>query len=177
MTAPPRRHKTAAEHARPTPEQALAGPRAPLVLVLENIRSGGNVGSVLRTADGFALEAVLLAGYTPAPPHREILKTSLGAEASVPWRRVGDLAAELSRFRENGYRVAALEQTPDARMLGALSVQPSDRWVVVLGNEVRGVTPETLALVDEVIEIPQAGAKQSLNVSVAAGVLAWELAG
>lgn len=169
--------KTAQDHARPSPEEALAKSRFPLVFILENIRSGNNVGSILRTADGFVLEAVIMTGYTPCPPHREILKTSLGAEASVPWKQELDLAACLDGFRQNGYRIAALEQTSNSTKLSDYDPLLYAGTVVILGNEVRGVTPEALALVDEAIEIPQGGAKQSFNVSVAAGVVAWELAG
>lgn len=167
--------KTALDHARPSSAEARTGDRAPLVLLLENIRSGGNVGSILRTADAFALEHVALAGYTPAPPHREILKTSLGAEESVPWSQVTDLAGEVRRYRERGYRIAALEQTSRSTPLRGAALDRRAGLVLVLGNEVRGVSAEALALVDEVFEIAQAGAKQSLNVSVAAGVAAWHL--
>ena len=169
--------KSAEDHQRLSPQEALAQARIPLVFVLENIRSGNNVGSVLRTADGFLLEAVIMTGYTPCPPHREILKTSLGAEASVPWKQELDLAACLDGFRQNGYRITALEQTFNSTKLSDYDATQYAGTVIILGNEVRGVTPETLALVDEAIEIPQGGAKQSFNVSVAAGVVAWELAG
>lgn len=167
--------KSAQDHARLAPDEALAQQRKPIVFVLENIRSGNNVGSVLRTSDGFVIEEVVMTGYTPCPPHREILKTSLGAEASVPWRQVSDLAACLSSFRQNNYRITALEQTSNSTMLDDYDASKYAGTVVILGNEVRGVSAETLALVDEVIEIPQGGAKQSFNVSVAAGVVAWAL--
>ncbi len=169
------KQKSVQEHGRLAPEDALIQKRKPVVFILENIRSGNNVGSVLRTADGFVLEAVIMTGYTPCPPHREILKTSLGAEASVPWRQEADLASCLSSFRQNNYRIAALEQTSNSTMLDDYEATKYAGTVVILGNEVRGVSAETLALVDEVIEIPQGGAKQSFNVSVAAGVVAWSL--
>jgi len=169
--------KSAQDHGRLAPGEALAQERKPIVFVLENIRSGNNVGSVLRTADGLVLESVIMTGYTPCPPHREILKTSLGAETSVPWRQELDLVACLSSFRQNNYRITALEQTSNSTMLGDYDSSHHAGTVVILGNEVRGVSAETLALVDEVIEIPQGGAKQSFNVSVAAGIVAWALAG
>ena len=169
------KQKSVQEHGRLAPEDARSQQRKPVVFVLENIRSGNNVGSVLRTADGFVLEAVIMIGYTPCPPHREILKTSLGAEASVPWRQETNLAACLSSFRQNNYRITALEQTSNSTMLNDYDPSKYAGTVVILGNEVRGVSAETLALVDEVIEIPQGGAKQSFNVSVAAGVVAWAL--
>ena len=167
--------KSAQQHARLAPDEALRQGRKPVVFVLENIRSGNNVGSVLRTSDAFVLEAVVMTGYTPTPPHREILKTSLGAEASVPWEKVEDIAACLSSFRQNNYRITALEQTSNSTMLHDYDPSKYAGTVVILGNEVRGVSAEVLSLVDEVIEIPQGGAKQSLNVSVAAGVVAWAL--
>jgi tRNA G18 (ribose-2'-O)-methylase SpoU len=167
--------KSVQEHGRLAPDDALKQLRKPVVFVLENIRSGNNVGSILRTADGFVLQEVIMSGYTPCPPHREILKTSLGAEASVPWRHVSDLAACLSSFRQNNYRITALEQTSNSTMLDDYVTSEYAGTVVILGNEVRGVSADALALVDEVIEIPQGGTKQSFNVSVAAGVVAWAL--
>ena len=149
-----------------------------LTLILENIRSGGNVGSILRTSDGLAVSEVLLAGYTPRPPHREILKTSLGAEAAVRWRHVGeDVGSAIAALRQSGTAVYALEQTADAVPLEAFARSAPDELALVLGNEVRGVTPNTLAACEGAVEILQAGIKQSLNVSVAAGIAAWRLAG
>ena len=147
-----------------------------MTLVLENIRSGGNVGSILRTADGLGVAEVLLVGYTPSPPHREILKTSLGAEASVTWRHVGDdVAAALAALRQNGTAVYALEQTADAHALADFAASAPPDLALVLGNEVRGVSDEALACCAGAIEIPQVGIKKSLNVSVAAGIAAWRL--
>ena len=170
--------KSASEHNRPSAEQALQGPRVPLIFILENIRSGINVGSILRTADAFACAEVAMCGYTPTPPHREILKSSLGAETSVPWKAVAHLPEYLSTLRTEGYRIAAVEQTSNAVALTdyvlSLSAKPNPT-AVILGNEVRGLSTDTLSLVDLVIEIPQYGAKQSLNVSVAAGIVAWAL--
>ena len=167
--------KTVHTHPRPAASEVLAKAKRPVVLVLENIRSGNNVGAILRTADAFGLERVLLAGYTPAPPHREILKTSLGAEEAVAWSRVENLPVALVGFRQNGYRVTALEQSTNATLLHDYRAAAHAGTVLILGNEVRGVTPETLALCDEVLEIAQVGHKQSLNVSVAAGVAAYAL--
>ena len=166
-----------------------------MTLVLENVRSGRNVGSILRTADAFGLREVILVGYTPQPPHREILKTSLGAEESVPWRHFGTIEEAVGALRQNGGRVLALEQTTESVVLGVQvfaqaptsrspSAQPptapSSRakpydlsTVIVLGNEVRGVTQAALDLADGAIEIPQYGMKHSLNVSVAAGIVAY----
>ena len=143
-----------------------------MALVLENVRSGRNVGSILRTADAFALAEVVMVGYTPVPPHREILKTSLGAEASVPWRHFGDIEDAVDTLRQEGWRVLALEQTT-----GGVDVRDvrfgESRLAFVVGNEVRGVSQEALALVDGAVEIGQYGMKHSLNVGVAAGVVAY----
>ena len=163
------------ELGRLSPKQALEGRRLPVHFILEDIRSGLNVGSVLRTADAFALAEIVITGISPAPPHREILKTSLGAELSVPWRYESDIETVLVGFRESSTRIYALEQAH-----GAISLEQFD-WdgiqpiAIVLGNEVRGVSPKVLELVDAALEIPQLGAKHSLNVSVAAGVVAWHL--
>ena len=147
-----------------------------MTLVLENVRSGRNVGSILRTADAFALQEVILVGYTPQPPHREILKTSLGAEESVPWRHFETIQEAVGALRQNRCRLLALEQTTesrDVREVGFGESPSGEMLAVVLGNEVRGVTPEALALVDGGIEIAQYGMKHSLNVSVAAGIVAY----
>lgn len=170
------RQKRVDELDRLSPEEALAAPRVPVVFLLENVRSGNNVGSIFRTADAFLLEAVVLVGYTARPPHREILKTSLGAEASVPWSEAATVREAITAYRARGYRVIALEQTTNSTPLRELVPRNYPGILVVLGNEVRGVTPEALALVDEVVEIPQFGTKHSLNVAVAAGVVGWWLA-
>lgn len=144
-----------------------------MALILENIRSGANVGTVLRTADAFALTEVVLVGYTPQPPHREILKTSLGAEASVPWRHFENSADAIGALRQNGYRVLALEQAIGSHSTRTFEYGEHCRLAIVLGNEVRGISQETLDLVDGALEIPQFGMKHSLNVGVAAGIVAY----
>ena len=167
--------KTAHTHPRPAPEAVAKTGKAPVALVLEDIRSGGNVGAVLRSADAFGIGEVILVGYTPAPPHREILKTSLGAERSVRWRRADSLTDVVVGFRASGYRITALEQTTHSTPLRDYRPEAHPGTVVILGNEVRGVSAAALSLCDEVLEIPQVGAKQSLNVAVAAGILAYSL--
>ena len=143
-----------------------------MALVLENVRSGRNVGSMLRTADAFALAEVVLVGYTPVPPHREILKTSLGAEESVPWRHFGTIEEAVGALRQNGWRVLALEQTTESVDVRDVRFGESPLAFVV-GNEVRGVSQAALDLVDGAVEIGQYGMKHSLNVGVAAGVVAY----
>lgn len=152
--------------------------RAPrVVVVLDDVRSRHNVGSVFRTADAFGMERIMLCGYTPLPPHREIEKTALGATETVPWAHEPDVTTALEKLRAGGYRIFAVEQTPDAIPLQGSIVPAAQPVAVVLGNELRGVSQEALDLSDGVICLDQAGAKHSLNVSVCAGIVLWWLAG
>ncbi len=167
------RQKSVAELGRLDAEAALKSQRLGLTLVLEDIRSGNNVGSLFRTADAFGLAELILVGITPLPPHREILKASLGAEATVPWRAFERIEDALATLRMEGLSIWALEQAEPSILLHEMSFAERLPMAVVLGNEVRGVSPEALALCDGAIEIAQAGFKHSLNVSVAAGVLGW----
>lgn len=148
--------------------------KLPLVLVLDSVRSGLNVGSIFRTADAFALERMLLCGITAQPPHREILKTALGSTDSVDWEYFSNAAEAVRTLKNEGYAVFAIEQTSQKIWLQDFSPQKDKRYAFVLGNEVEGVGHETLALCDGVLEIPQFGTKHSLNVAVAAGIVVWE---
>lgn len=148
-------------------------PRHPIVLVLENVRSLHNVGSVLRTADAARLAHVYLTGFTGPPTHAEARKTSLGAEETVPWTAIRSTAECLAGLRADGYTIAALEITTVPTSASDLSPEQFP-LAIVLGNEVFGVDDATLALCDFALEIPQFGAKHSLNVSVAAGIIAYE---
>ena len=159
---------------RLTPEAFAAAGKLPLRFVLDRIRSGLNVGSVFRTADAFRLEGIDLCGYTPRPPHRDILKTALGATEHVAWEGHADTVAAITGLQAEGVRVYALEQASGSTTLEAWSPKQEERWAVVLGNEVRGCSEEVLAAVDGVLEIPQFGVKHSLNVSVAAGMVCWQ---
>ena len=149
-------------------------PPHPIVVVAHDIRSAHNVGSIFRTADSAGLAEVVLSGFSPGPDHRGVVKSALGAEQSVPWRRFKTLAEALDHLRREGLTVAALERTDDA-------IDPSDipaggfPLALVLGNEVHGVEPETLAEADMIVGLPQYGVKASLNVSVAFGVAAYGL--
>jgi len=160
---------------RLTVEEYKTAPKHPVVLVLENIRSMLNVGSVFRTGDAFRIEAICLCGYTPQPPHREINKTALGATESVSWQYFMDARAAIHQLREQGYRIWALEQAEESVSLEQLTWNSNEKIAFVLGNEAEGVEAETLALCDACVEIPQFGIKHSLNISVAAGVLLWQL--
>lgn len=149
-------------------------PKMPLVLVLDSVRSGLNVGSIFRTADAFALEQILLCGITAQPPHREILKTALGSTDSVDWKYYDTSVEAVQALKNEGYTVLAIEQTTQKIWLQDFSPEKENRYAFVLGNEVEGVNSETLARCDGALEIPQFGTKHSLNVAVAAGIVAWE---
>jgi len=149
-------------------------PKTPLVLVLDSVRSGLNVGSIFRSADAFALEKILLCGITAQPPHREILKTALGSTDSVDWEYFSSAADAIRGLKNEGYEVFAIEQTSQKIWLQDFSPSKEKRFAFVLGNEVDGVGNEALALCDGVLEIPQFGTKHSLNVAVAAGIVVWE---
>jgi 23S rRNA (guanosine2251-2'-O)-methyltransferase len=153
-----------------------ASDKLPLVVVLDNVRSGLNVGSVFRTADAFAVQQVVLCGITACPPHREILKTALGSTESVDWMYMDTTVAALAALKAEGYQVWAVEQTDEKTWLQDFVPQSGERYALVLGNEVDGVSAAALAYCDGAIEIPQFGAKHSLNIAVAAGVVVWELA-
>jgi tRNA G18 (ribose-2'-O)-methylase SpoU len=150
--------------------------KIPLIAVLENVRSAYNVGSVLRTADAFLLEAVYTTGYTAHPPHKQISKTALGADESVTSRHFADAAAAIADLKEQGYTVLAIEQAEKSYLLHQFSMEEGDKLAVVFGNEVSGVEQSTILLCDGCIEIPQLGMKHSLNISVAAGIVLWEMA-
>jgi len=149
--------------------------KMPVVVVLDNIRSMHNVGSVFRTADAFLIQGICLCGYTPQPPHRDIHKTALGATDTVAWRHFAVTSDAIKSLKEEGYTVLAVEQTVGSMRLMELSSAVSGPVAVVFGNEVSGVDMAALALCDGSVEIPQFGMKHSLNVSIAAGIVLWEL--
>ncbi|HEY4208990.1 MAG TPA: RNA methyltransferase [Puia sp.] len=150
--------------------------KMPVVVVLDNIRSMHNVGSVFRTADAFRIEVIYLCGYTPQPPHRDIHKTALGATETVEWKYFQDICAVLKELKGEGWQVYAVEQVENSLPLQEMARQQTGKTVVVFGNEVSGVGDEALRLCDGSLEIPQWGMKHSLNISVAAGIVLWELA-
>lgn len=160
---------------RLTVEEARNAGRTAVRVVLDNVRSMHNVGSVFRTADAFLLEGIELCGYTARPPHRDIQKTALGATETVPWRGWDSTLEAVRQLKADGYRVLAVEQTTGSVALHQLELRGDERLAVVLGNEVEGVNSEVIAQCDGCIEIPQLGMKHSLNVSVAAGMVLWEI--
>ena len=151
-------------------------PKVPLVMVLDNIRSVHNVGSVLRTADAMRIEAVYMCGITATPPSAEMHKTALGDEDSVTWRYYNDTLQAVSERKAAGYVVLAVEQVEGSLKLGAFKFDPSKRYALVMGNEVKGVRQDVVDACDQALEIPQYGTKHSMNVSVTAGIVMWEAA-
>ena len=156
-------------------EEFHASPKSPIVVVLENVRSMHNVGSVFRTADAFRVEKIYLCVYTPRPPHRDINKTALGATDTVAWTGHEDGLSAIAALKEQGYSVYAVEQTHNSISLESFNYQAGDKIAVVFGNEAEGVSEEMIAATDGCIEIPQFGSKHSFNISVAAGIVLWEL--
>lgn len=149
--------------------------KLPVVFVLDNLRSGLNIGSIFRTADAFALEKILLCGITAQPPHREILKTALGSTESVEWAYFPETAEAIDFLKKEGRTVLAIEQAEPKIWLHDFRPEPGKKYAFVLGNEVDGVDADALKLCDGAVEIPQFGTKHSLNVAVAAGIVAWDL--
>ena len=149
--------------------------KTPVIVVLENIRSAYNVGSVFRTADAFLLEAIYICGYTCTPPHKEIKKTALGAEDSVHWKHFSNTVQAMEDLHARGYKVFAVEQAQGSTLLHDTNWAPGERIAVIFGNEVTGVEQATIQQCEGCIEIPQLGMKHSLNIATAAGVVLWEL--
>lgn len=153
--------------------------KIPLTVVLDNVRSQNNIGSVFRTSDAFRVERICLCGICSIPPHRDIHKTALGAEDSVDWTYFEDSVACVQSLKEQGYKVYAIEQVDDSikldKLTQSLTLDAKDKVAIVFGNEVEGVMDEVIALCDGSIEIPQFGTKHSLNISCAAAIVLWEL--
>ena len=148
--------------------------KLPLIIVLDNIRSLHNVGSVFRTADAFRLQGVWLCGITACPPAAEIHKTALGAEDSVSWEYFEDTLDAVERLHREGYEVLAVEQVEGSLKLDTFRIDPAKRYALILGNEVKGVRQDVVDAADAALEIPQYGTKHSMNVSVTAGIVMWE---
>lgn len=166
--------KTMEELGRLSPEEIQAAEKHPVIVILDDVRSMHNVGSVFRTCDAFAVEALYLCGYTPTPPHRDIHKTALGATETVLWKHFATTADAVSAAHREGYKVLAVEQAHNSTLLHNLQWK-NEKIALVFGNEVTGVNDEVLKAADGCIEIPQWGAKHSLNISVSVGVVLWEM--
>lgn len=146
----------------------------PVRLVLDNVRSGQNVGACFRSGDAFRIEGLDLCGITCHPPHRDILKSALGSSGHVPWKPWENTLDAVKSLQAGGWKVAAVEQAKSSMWLHEWQPASDDKWALVLGNEVRGVSPEVLESCDVVLEMPQYGVKQSINVSVCAGIVLWQ---
>jgi len=159
---------------RPSVEAFKKQAKLPVTLVLDNVRSMHNVGSAFRTADAFALEKILLCGITGTPPHREIEKTALGATRSMAWQHIAETEQAVKQLQDDGYRIVAVEQAAGSRALHRFSPIPTEKYALVFGNEVHGVSDGVMAMADSCIEIPQSGTKHSLNIAVSVGIVLWD---
>ena len=160
---------------RLSPDDYKKAAKTPVIVVLDNIRSLNNIGSVFRTSDAFLVEAVYLCGITATPPHRDIQKTALGATESVPWKYFHETYRALNALKKQGYTIVSIEQTVNSIMLQDFKVVNNMKIAVVFGHEVKGVQQSIVDKSDYCIEIPQFGTKHSFNVSVSAGIVLWDL--
>ena len=160
---------------RLTLDEYIKVEKIPVWVVLDNVRSLNNIGSVFRTADAFRLQGIFLCGITATPPHREIHKTALGATESVRWEYRKETHEAIAELKTKGCRILAVEQTEGALRLDRLQLAAGERYALVFGHEIRGVDQLVVDMSDLCIEIPQFGTKHSLNIAVAAGIVIWEV--
>lgn len=149
--------------------------KTPLIIVLDNIRSLNNIGSVFRTSDAFLVEKIYLCGITATPPHKDIHKTALGSTETVAWEYAEDTLELVKKLKSDGVTVCSIEQAENATMLNDFTPEQQTTYALVFGNEVKGVSQNVVSASDVVIEIPQFGTKHSLNISVSAGVVIWDV--
>ena len=164
-----------AELDRKNIEEFKDAEKTPIIVVLDDIRSLHNIGSVFRTADAFLIEKIYLCGITAVPPNKEIHKTALGATETVTWEYVKDVIEVIQKLKEDNIKVFSVEQTENATMLNDFQVNTNEKYALIFGNEVKGVQQQAINSSDGVIEIPQLGSKHSLNISVSAGIVIWDL--
>jgi len=163
------------ELGRITTEQFIKSEKSPFVIVLDNIRSESNVGSVFRTADAFLTESIYLCGITAVPPNRDIRKTALGATESVAWRYFKETKEAIVELKSRGYEIVGIEQAEGSVSLGDFEIKKGIRYALVFGHEVNGVDQTVLDACDHVVEIPQFGTKHSFNIAVSTGIVLWEM--
>jgi tRNA G18 (ribose-2'-O)-methylase SpoU len=168
------RFKKNSELSRPDKESFNRLEKLPFVIVLDNVRSGLNVGSVFRTADAFLVSQIMLCGITASPPEREVLKTSLGATETVKWKYFSDTIEAVLQLKAENFRIFAVEQADSSILLDAFTPEKEVRYALIFGHEVKGVNEKLIPFCDGFIEVPQSGTKHSLNISVSAGVVLWE---
>ena len=149
--------------------------KIPLIVILDNIRSLNNIGSVFRTSDAFLIEKIYLCGITAKPPHKEIHKTALGATESVDWEYVDNTFDLVKKLQKEGVKITSIEQAENSIMLQNFKIKTDQKYAVIFGNEVKGVQQDVVSASDYCIEIPQFGTKHSLNISVSCGVVLWDL--
>ena len=157
-------------------EQFKKAEKTPLIVILDNVRSLNNIGSVFRTCDAFLIEKIYLCGITATPPNKEIHKTALGATDSVAWEYEENTLSAVEKLKEQGAYIISIEQAENSTMLNDFEPNGNQKYAIIFGNEVKGVEQEVVSASNEVIEIPQYGTKHSLNISVSAGIAIWELA-
>lgn len=162
------------ELSRMSVEEFKRQEKLPVTVVLDSVRSLHNVGSIFRTSDGFAVDSVVLCGITGIPPHRDIEKTALGATQSIEWSYVQDIKEALSRLRVEGKKILAVEQAEGSTMLHQFNPLPGEKYALIFGNEVNGVSEEAMQMIDACIEIPQFGTKHSFNIVISAGIVLWD---
>jgi 23S rRNA (guanosine2251-2'-O)-methyltransferase len=163
------------ELGRKTVEEYRSSEKSPFVIVLDNVRSQNNVGSVFRSADAFLVEKILLCGITATPPNPDIRKTALGASESVPWQHFNNTMDAITGLKENGYIIIGIEQVDQSIELQNFVTEKDKKYALVFGHEINGVSQEVLDHCDFYIEIPQYGTKHSFNIAVSAGIVLWEL--
>lgn len=148
--------------------------KLPVTVILDSVRSMHNVGSIFRTSDGFAVEQICLCGITAQPPHREIEKTALGATQSIDWLYFNEVTDALTQLKQQGYKIIAIEQASNSVMLNDFVPHKNEKYALIFGNEVNGVSDEAMQMIDGCIEIPQFGTKHSFNIVVSAGIVLWD---
>ncbi len=156
-------------------EEFKKASKTPLIVILDNVRSLNNIGSVFRTSDAFLIEKIFLCGITATPPNKEIHKTALGATESVDWEYAEETLSVVQRLQAENVCVISIEQTENAVMLNDFKPELGKKYAIIFGNEVKGVEQKVVSACDGVIEIPQYGTKHSLNISVSAGIVIWDL--
>jgi len=163
------------ELGRKSVSQFRESEKSPFIIVLDNIRSHSNVGSVFRSADAFLTESIYLCGITASPPHREIRKTALGATESVEWKYFKETSEAVKELKSKGYRIIGIEQVEGSVELQDFIAEEGEKYALIFGHEVYGVDESVIKLCDLCIEIPQFGTKHSFNISVSAGIILWEI--
>ena len=160
---------------RKTVEEYKLAEKTPFIIVLDNIRSLNNIGSVFRTADAFLIEAIYLCGITAIPPHKDIHKTALGATESVEWSYYKTTEEAIVSLKEDNYKIISVEQTVDSTLLNDFKIEDENKYAFIFGHEVKGVSQDIVDISDDSIEIPQYGTKHSFNISVSLGIVLWDV--